>query len=337
MPSWRGSHRCSARCRWRRWCAEVYRFDADEHSQTLAIALVRERITARSGGRRARRSAWSAAPATSRPAAAPRRSTAAPTGSPRSPPPRPPAGRRRSTTRSTAGVAIMVDLYELAGRLRRGPRDAAATADRDPGARRARRADRARPGRQGGRVPVDARARRRRLRAPRGAQPGAHLSGHGGAARVGGRPSWCTSARCATRSARPPRPPRPFPAPSRRRPTAPAPAGPRAGRDAAPDRRDPGRARRPDRPEDGEGLRAVADEPADRPPAPRGAQHAEPAAVAPHGVHRPARHRQDDRRTAGGRDLRVARPAGEGPPGRGHPVRPGGGVRRARRRRAPRP
>jgi len=106
----------------------MYRFDDDEHSQTLAIALVRERVTAEvwrpareavgvvcgAGDEQARGRAEELDRCADRFA-----QIAATT----------PAGRPAALDDSlTAGIAVMVDLYELAGRLRRGPRDAAATA-----------------------------------------------------------------------------------------------------------------------------------------------------------------------------------------------------------------
>ncbi len=105
----------------------MYRFDVDEHSQTLAIALVRERVTAEvwrpareavgvvcgAGDEQARGRAQELDRCADRFA-----QIAATT----------PAARPSALDASlTAGSAIMVDLYELAGRLRRGPRDAAAT------------------------------------------------------------------------------------------------------------------------------------------------------------------------------------------------------------------
>ena len=106
----------------------MYRFDLDEHSQTLAIALVRERVTAEvwrpareavgvvcgAGDEQARGRAEELDRCADRFA-----QIAATT----------PADRPAALGDSlTAGAAVMVDLYELAGRLRRGPRDAAATA-----------------------------------------------------------------------------------------------------------------------------------------------------------------------------------------------------------------
>src|SRR6478609_11497331 len=103
----------------------MYRFDLDEHSQTLAIALVRERVTAEiwrpareavgvvcgAGDEQARGRAEELDRCADRFA-----QIAATT----------PAGRPAALDDSlTAGVAVMVDLYELAGRLRGGPRGAA--------------------------------------------------------------------------------------------------------------------------------------------------------------------------------------------------------------------
>jgi len=106
----------------------VYRFDGDEDSQTLAIALVRERVAAESF--RPARDAVGVA-CTSDPGAARARADdldqaadrfaeiAATT----------PAARPAALDDSLrAGVAVMAGLYELAGRLRAGPADAAATA-----------------------------------------------------------------------------------------------------------------------------------------------------------------------------------------------------------------
>ena len=106
----------------------MYRVRPDEHSQTLAIALVRERVTAEvwrpareavgvvcgAGDEQARGRAEELDRCADRFA-----QIAATT----------PADRPAALGDSlTAGAAVMVDLYELAGRLRRGPRDAAATA-----------------------------------------------------------------------------------------------------------------------------------------------------------------------------------------------------------------
>jgi Cdc6-like AAA superfamily ATPase len=106
----------------------VYRFDADEHSQTLAIALVRERLTdevwrpARdavgivcgAGDEQARGRSEEIDRCADRLAQI---AATTPTG-------RPPA----LDDSLAAGTAIMVDLYELAGRLRRAARDASAMA-----------------------------------------------------------------------------------------------------------------------------------------------------------------------------------------------------------------
>ena len=106
----------------------MYRFDTDEHSQTLAIALVRERFTAEvwrpareavgvvcgAGDEQARGRAEEIDRCADRLA---QLTATTPTGRP--------AALAHSLA---AGTAIMVDLYELAGRLRRGPRDAAALA-----------------------------------------------------------------------------------------------------------------------------------------------------------------------------------------------------------------
>ena len=277
----------------------MYRFDDDEHSQTLAIALVRERVTAEvwrpareavgvvcgAGDEQARGRAEELDRCADRFA-----QIAATT----------PAGRPAALDDSlSAGIAVMVDLYELAGRLRRGPRDAAATAiatrvrdaldvqiARDPAGKSdeylamLERVD-------GGYEHLPARNLARTY-------PGMAALRESVVAEL------VHLGALATRSARPLRPPP-------RVPGAAVPPGPvRAGgagtrRDAAADRRDPGRARRPDRAEDGQGVREVADQPPHRPPPPRRAQHAEPAAVAPHGLHRQPRHRQDHRRAAGGR------------------------------------
>ena len=111
---------------------EMYRFDADEHSQTLAIALVRERITdevwrpAReavgvvcgAGDEQARGRAEEIDRCADRFA-----QIAATT----------PADRPAALGDSlTAGAAIMVDLYELAGRLRRRPARRRGDRGRDP-------------------------------------------------------------------------------------------------------------------------------------------------------------------------------------------------------------
>jgi MoxR-like ATPase len=106
----------------------VYRFDDDEHAQTLAIALVRERVTAEAwrpardavgvvctgGGEAARARAEDLDRAADRFA-----QIAATT----------PADRPAALDDSLrAGVPVMAGLYELAGRLRAGLPDAAATA-----------------------------------------------------------------------------------------------------------------------------------------------------------------------------------------------------------------
>ncbi|MDX6376273.1 MAG: hypothetical protein QOE98_576, partial [Gaiellaceae bacterium] len=106
----------------------MYRFGADEHSQTLAIALVRERIAGEvwrpareavgivcgAGDEQARGRAEEIDRCADRFA-----QIAATT----------PAGRPAALDESLwAGATIMVDLYELAGRLRCGARDALATA-----------------------------------------------------------------------------------------------------------------------------------------------------------------------------------------------------------------
>ena len=106
----------------------MYRFDLDEHSQTLAIALVRERVTAEVW-RPAREAVGVVCGAGDEQArgrveeldrCADRFAQIAATT---------PADRPAALGDSlAAGAAVMVDLYELAGRLRRGPRDAAATA-----------------------------------------------------------------------------------------------------------------------------------------------------------------------------------------------------------------
>ena len=106
----------------------MYRFDGDEHSQTLAIALVRERAVAES--LRPARDAVGVVCTSDADAARARADDldhaadrfaqiAATT----------PAARPAALDESLrAGVAVMIDLYELAGRLRAGPRDADATA-----------------------------------------------------------------------------------------------------------------------------------------------------------------------------------------------------------------
>src|SRR3954469_19431284 len=106
----------------------MYRFDLDEHSQTLAIALVRERVTAEVW-RRAREAVGVVCGAGDEQArgraeeldrCADRFAQIAATT---------PADRPAALGDSlAAGAAIMVDRYELAGRLRSGARDAAATA-----------------------------------------------------------------------------------------------------------------------------------------------------------------------------------------------------------------
>ena len=106
----------------------MYRFGDDEHSQTLAIALVRERITGEvwRPAREAVGVVCGAGDESARGRAeeldrcADRFAQVAATT---------PANRPAALGDSlTAGAAIMVDLYELAGRLRRGPRDAPAAA-----------------------------------------------------------------------------------------------------------------------------------------------------------------------------------------------------------------
>jgi hypothetical protein len=106
----------------------VYRFDADEHAQTLAIALVRERVAAEAW-RPARDAVGVVCTADGEAAraraddldhAADRFAEIAATT---------PAERPASLDQSLqAGVPVMAGLYELAGRLRAGPRDTAAAA-----------------------------------------------------------------------------------------------------------------------------------------------------------------------------------------------------------------
>ncbi len=105
----------------------MYRFAADEHSQTLAIALVRERVT-EEVWRPAREAvgvvcAAGDEQARGRAAEVDRCADRFAQITATTPTNRPPA----LDDSLRAGSAIMVDLYELAGRLRRGPRDAPAT------------------------------------------------------------------------------------------------------------------------------------------------------------------------------------------------------------------